>query len=540
MGLRRRLATAVWSLLVAGPAPGAEEPTPEPQPPSAWRASLKRASQRAGEIIYSFAVSIAVHLALVFVLSLIVLSVRAVGDDEAVAASLERLPPPEAISIDPELDAPADASPEPADDPEFTTDDHDVALDVPSGTDLRSPVQPSSDLDSVPLDAAALDGGFSTGAYGQRSERSSLWKEGGSSATVDAVEAALRWLARHQSAGGSWDDDGWRAECQDETCQGRRRDAEAVLWEEDHDVGLTSLSLLAFLGHGQTHRVGKFKTFVHRGFTWLKRQQQADGSFGVRRDSYHWMYDHALATLALAEAYALTRDFSLRKPLERAVRFAVEARNPGAGWRYAPRDGESDTSVTGWFVLALKAARVGGFDVPDEAFAGADAWFVDMTDPATGRVGYMHRGGGESGFDVNGRFTTPPTNTSVAVACRFLTGEKPSELQAGIELILEHPPAWPLEGEARAVNFYYWYYGTHALFQAGGERWRRWNQAMQEALLPHQRTRGCAHGSWEPLGEWCMTGGRVYATAINALTLEIYYRYRRVRDTPTATITGGG
>jgi hypothetical protein len=30
---------------------------------------------------------------------------------------------------------------------------------------------------------------------------------------------------------------------------------------------------------------------------------------------------------------------------------------------------------------------------------------------------------------------------------------------------------------------------------------------------------------WDPIGEWCVVGGRVYATAINALTLEIYYRY---------------
>jgi hypothetical protein len=50
---------------------------------------------------------------------------------------------------------------------------------------------------------------------------------------------------------------------------------------------------------------------------------------------------------------------------------------------------------------------------------------------------------------------------------------------------------------------------------------------MKDALLPNQRKGACEDGSWDPVGEWCRGGGRVYATAINVLTLEIYYRYKR-------------
>ena len=42
----------------------------------------------------------------------------------------------------------------------------------------------------------------------------------------------------------------------------------------------------------------------------------------------------------------------------------VAAQNPGAAWRYRPRDGESDTSVTVWAALALAAAREVGVSVP--------------------------------------------------------------------------------------------------------------------------------------------------------------------------------
>ena len=37
-------------------------------------------------------------------------------------------------------------------------------------------------------------------------------------------------------------------------------------------------------------------------------------------------------------------------------------------------------------------------------------------------------------------------------------------------------------------------------------------------------------GSWDPIGEWGIAGGRVYSTAIGAMTLEVYYRFRRLQS----------
>ena len=119
--------------------------------------------------------------------------------------------------------------------------------------------------------------------------------------------------------------------------------------------------------------------------------------------------------------------------------------------------------------------------------------------------------------------------TAVSVICRIFTGERRSEdaIRKGAKLMEESPPTW----SARKMNFYYWYYGTYAMFQVGGDKWKNWNEAMQKALLPNQRQRGCEDGSWDPVAEWCLAGGRVYATAILALTLEIYYRYERASGT---------
>jgi len=103
-------------------------------------------------------------------------------------------------------------------------------------------------------------------------------------------------------------------------------------------------------------------------------------------------------------------------------------------------------------------------------------------------------------------------------------------LQKGSGHLLTELPAWP---GANRKRFYYWYYGTLAMFQMGGKHWKDWNSAMKKTLLPNQRKGGPldgsvkdVDGSWDP-SEWSdeNKGGRVYTTALGALSLEVYYRY---------------
>jgi hypothetical protein len=71
----------------------------------------------------------------------------------------------------------------------------------------------------------------------------------------------------------------------------------------------------------------------------------------------------------------------------------------------------------------------------------------------------------------------------------------------------------------------YWYYGSYAMYQMGGEHWRAWNEAMKPTIVDNQRHDGDFRGSWDPIGPWGFAGGRVYATALMCLCLEVYYRY---------------
>jgi hypothetical protein len=365
-------------------------------------------------------------------------------------------------------------------------------------------------------------GGGSRGAYGQRWAKGALAREGGSPGTESAVAAALKWLHQHQDKDGKWDQDGFSANCDPQ--EGQKCDKPGT---GQYDIAVTGLALLAFMGNGNSHKLGKYKNTVKAGLVWLKKQQKQDGSLG-KGTVESWVYNHAIGTLALCEAYAMSSDPVLKGSAQKAVDFIVKAQNPNMGWKYEPVDGRNDTSVTGWMVGALKAGKDAGLNVPKSAFDGAVSWLDRATNTA-GKCGYMRPGDNGSIIrGVNDRFAKLPTMTAVAVYSRILCGQSRADTKIvkGIEILKQNLPEWNKPKNDKA-DLYYWYYGTLAMFQYGGKNWQDWNRAMKKALLENQRAGGCANGSWDPVDKWGMVGGRVYSTAVGALTLEVYYRYAR-------------
>jgi len=380
-----------------------------------------------------------------------------------------------------------------------------------------------------PVDRKRVEPAPAGGPFGGRGQdRRSLRRRYGGHGTAEAVELGLEWLARHQAEeGGYWDADGFGNRCEGRTCDGKAFSL--------YDPGLTGLAVLAFLGAGHTHTSAKYGKTISAALKYLKRIQDAEGCFGPRAG--HYMYNQAVCTLAMAEAYGMSRSPLLRRSVEKALTFLYRAQNPSPsgqgklGWRYTVQPGDNDTSVTGWVVMALKSARTAGLEVPAEVLDGARAWVNLMTDPTTGRVGYVQQG--VSPVRAPGREEKWPRArseaiTAVGMLMRVFLGESPAESEAirkGAKLCLEHLPAWnETDG---SIDHYYWYAGTLAIFQVGGREWVAWNRAMKRAIVDHQRKDGCARGSWDPLGPWGEDGGRVYATALMTMCLEVYYRYAK-------------
>ena len=370
-------------------------------------------------------------------------------------------------------------------------------------------------------------GGSSGGPFGKRGIGGGLGGPGGGSAgTEPAVKAGLTWLAAHQSPDGRWDSDGFMANGDRKLgplCDGRGA--------ATNDVGVSGLALLAFLGAGQTHRDGRFKDTVRRGLKWLKEGQDADGCFGPRGDP-HFTYNHAIAALAMAEAYGMTKSGIWRAPAQKGIDFVMRSQNPYGAWRYGERPGDNDVSVTGWMVMALKSARMSGLVASETSLNWAHDFVREVTDEQTGRTGYTRKG--ELPVRAEGRLEQFPAAeseslTAVGMLIRIFAGEDPRSsdmLKAGVELLSKRLPVW--EPRSGRVDMYYWYYGTLAMFQMGGPAWVSWNRKMKSAVLDSQRKDGNFRGSWDPVGPWGEDGGRVYATAVMTMCLEVYYRYGRV------------
>jgi hypothetical protein len=351
----------------------------------------------------------------------------------------------------------------------------------------------------------------------------------GGGLTENAVELALKWLADHQDvdADGRWDcDDFMKHDPADDRCDG----AGGAL----HDVGVTGLAVLAFLGADYTDRgTHRFAKHVRAGLRYLVQCQEPDGCIGSRA-SHSFMYSHAIATLALCEAYWMTRNPRYRKPAQDALNFIAAARNPYLAWRYSPRSGENDTSITGWCVMAMKSGKYAGLEVDPDAFEGARVWIEKMTEPNFGQVGYTSAGGAAARPPgKQDRFPAEKSHsmTAVGILTRIFLGEDPRKsemIRKGADLCVSQLPRWnPDDG---SIDMYYWYYGTLAIFQVGGAPWRKWNTAMVDAIVGHQHPKGAGArtGSWDPIGCWGDDGGRVYATAMLAMCLEVYYRYPKV------------
>ena len=385
--------------------------------------------------------------------------------------------------------------------------------------------QKESAFDSNQWNSAVGLGGGAGGRYGGRGGRGG--KRGGGKAYAKAIDAGLMWLKNHQDEDGKWDCDQFmKHDVEGEICDGA---GNAV-----HDVGVTGLALLAFLGDNNTMRAGPYKQVVKDGVKWLREQQQENGLFGTNT-SHDYIYDHAIAAYAMCEAFGLS-NYRLLKPVaQKAVNYLESHRNPYSVWRYQPRDNDNDTSVTGWAIMAYESGEFFGLTINKTALQLSETWLDQVSDP-TGRHGYSKQGEQSSRKpgDHQTRFPVDKgeSMTAVGLFCRFFMGQDPKEkpiMKAAADLILTKKPVWSVKDGT--IDHYYWYYATYALFQMGGRHWTEWQKALNSAVIKTQQddsTKKNLVGSWDPVGAWGEDGGRVYSTAILTLTLEAFYRYTKL------------
>jgi len=436
-------------------------------------------------------VSLVVHLALMLVLGLLLIPVETSDAVRLLAGYSE-----EPIGLDNAMIQLAPVDPDP-DDAVSMVAELEVVED-PYFEPPKLEILPSGTLASgtAPPDMSVAFLGRTEGM------RDALGRAYGATGESDrAVLAALAWIARQQRKDGTWSLRGPYPDGADTEC------TEAA----------TAMALLAFLGYGNTHLDGPYRRNVDRGIRALIERQNRDGDF-FRNDeegrSDNRLYAHGQCTIAICELYGMTRDTQLLDPATRAVQYCVWAQAEEGGWKYRPQY-RSDTSVTGWVLMALQSARMAGIEVPSPTLGRVTEFLDSVANESGDRYAYQQ---GEM---------PRLTMTAEALLCRQYLGWSHTDprLVAGADYVLDSLPRWSER------DVYYWYYATQVMHHMEGHYWERWNSVMRDMLVEHQERQGSNHGSWDPLGrdpdKWSLNGygGRLYVTCLSVYNLEVYYRH---------------
>ena len=308
-------------------------------------------------------------------------------------------------------------------------------------------------------------------------------------AGVDAAVAkGLAFLAKQQDRDGSYDG-------------GRSKAA------------MTGLSLLAFLSAGDVPDLGRYGLAVRKSVDWLLAHQAADGYFG---SGEHGLYVHAVATLALAEAQGVESGSDpqgrIHAALLKAVAVILAAQEApksqaafNGGWRSDRNSPDSDLFLTGWNVLALRAAEEAGIPVPERAFSRAAGFVKACYDAKAG--GFAPQPGGTVGTG----------STAIGMYCLYLLGHL-DQSAAMVDACSRYLHAHRVDGNT-PFAYHAAYFVTQAMFQRGGGDWSVTGRDLLERLAKVQ----------QPDGGWPQSGtaqeqGRVYATAMAVQSLTVPYR----------------
>lgn len=274
-------------------------------------------------------------------------------------------------------------------------------------------------------------------------------------------------------------------------------------------TGIPALAGMAFLSKGHLPTEGPYAENINRCIDFIIKSQKANGLFEAGSGGSGPMYAHNISTLFLSEASGMvdpTRQRKIDKALPKALQLILRAqrvkknsRNQG-GWRYHPGSRDSDTSCSGWALMALRSAKLNGAAVPDKAISDAVAYLYRHHDKKTGTFGYT---------DSQSHKTTL---TGMGLLCLELCGEhgKPSTLKAG-DYVLKTHRALP----GKQFEFYGNYYNAQAMFQLGGKYWDQYATWMYAHYLPKQKD----DGSW-----YSREAGSVYGTSMMVLACTVPYR----------------
>lgn len=314
---------------------------------------------------------------------------------------------------------------------------------------------------------------------------------GGTPQGEAAVVKALDYLQKTQNSDGSWD--------------------------TTHPVAMTGLALLTYLGHCETPQSKKYGETVSKAIAYLVNVgAKGDGRLTNKpANSIQWVYDHGIATYALAEAYTFCSKMNIKIPdldkvTKKAGDMVMTGQAPSGGWNYVyGQAATGDNSVGFWQIQAMKACKHTGLwkDGEFKKHSRLALEWLEKVQGPDGSIGYRNNPAQSSGLTGGG-----------VLAFQMWDEGNSKAAKKGVEWIEKNAK---FNFPAVDSNLYYHYYHMQAMLNYGGKEWDKHNEMVRDPLIKAQ----AADGSWtQNVGNHGPINQHM-ATCLAAMMLEVYYRF---------------
>jgi hypothetical protein len=325
-----------------------------------------------------------------------------------------------------------------------------------------------------------------------------LDNNGGNFKCEKAVIKALNWLKENQEENGSWSHVPTKG---------------AAKNPDQYRAAMTGFALLAFLGHCESPNSPEFGDTVNGAIIYLIDIGMKNDGKLTTTPGHHWVYEHGIATYALAEAYTFCLGLDIHIPnlgkvTQKAGDIVMDGQSSSGSWVYGYGGGGGDNSVGYWQIQAVKACKLTGLwrgnSKFKKVFKKAEEWFSKVQ--------------GKNGtFGYRANPAQNPGLTGGGVLCLQMMGLGDSKsAKTGIEYVTNSIKDKPFN----LHHLYYHYYNAQAMINHGGTEWKNYNKFFRNDLLKLQNKDGSwpangGHGSVNP----------VMATCLSTFMLEVYYRF---------------
>jgi hypothetical protein len=326
-----------------------------------------------------------------------------------------------------------------------------------------------------------------------------------------ALERGLEWLARNQGPEGNW---------------------------QSNDLGLVSTGVLAFLSAGHLPGRGKHGEAVQRAMGYVLRNAKPSGLLNIAQ-AQRGMYNHGLSTFVLGQLYGMTGDPRVGQVLDRAIGLVAQTQCEDGGWNYvAERQANGhDLSLAVMQALALRSAVDIGLEVPpavvELAIKSVREHYTPQGCDRNAPEEEQRKHPGRFTYSKGGGNATLAMAAAGVVCLQEFAQYDDWRIEKNIQIILEAieksaDPGVMAAQHRPPFDAYTLYYVAQALYQVGGEPWKKGYPRLRDAVAAGQIRQAqdpARHGVWQPMGHVHGRPGELYMTAVACFVLAIPNRY---------------